>query len=234
MNKRSLTSLTAAFVTAGSISTASANLTLYDQTIAADNTGGLPYAGILSTAQVFDGTSTLAFNFGSISGAGTFEFILEGDPSVSSAAIIAEGSNGGNTLRYEQWDNTGRMGFTRSGVADYDFGTGSSLTASPTTPTHVAFRWDGAGTMDLYVDGALASSISGATFDMPTGAGSLGRTGTEQFVGTIHRVTTYDSALAPGTITAHANAWLNPIPEPSTLTLFGLIGGIAFLGRRRR
>ena len=186
---------------------------------------------MLTSPETFDTTNSAAFDFGTVIGDATFEFIIEGDPVAGgrNGYIGRADANAVNSLRYEQWDNTGTLGFTRGGVADYNLGV-----ASPTTPTHIAYRWDGANTMELFVDGALSGTVAGATFEMPTGAGVLGNVnpgGTEGMVGTIHRVTTYDSALSNSDIAAHANAWL--IPEPTGVALVGL-AGLAMIVRRRR
>ncbi|MCP5110786.1 MAG: LamG domain-containing protein, partial [bacterium] len=153
--------------------TSFASLAIYDSTIAAEHNGGagtLPYAAALTEAAVFDGSLATPFDFGSLAGPATIELIIEGDPVTGGRnGYIGRGTNTANSLRYEQWDDTGTLGFTRSGVADYNLGV-----PSPTEPTHVAYRWDGAGTMELFVDGALAGTVAGATFEMPTGAGLLG------------------------------------------------------------
>ena len=231
MKKRLLTSISAVAAALALAPSASATLASYDAAIAADNGGGLPYAGILSSAQTFNGSNIAAVDFGSITGAATFEFILEGDPVAGgrNGYIGRADANAGNSLRYEQWDDTGTLGFTRSGVADYNLGV-----PSPTTATHVTYLWDGAGTMELFIDGVSSGTVNGATFEMPTGPGHLGNVsdgGGEGMVGTIHRMTTYDSALSTAQIASHANAWL--IPEPTGVALFGLAGFAMILRRRR-
>ncbi|MFT5042882.1 MAG: hypothetical protein ACI8TX_003875, partial [Hyphomicrobiaceae bacterium] len=139
-----------------------ANLAIYDATVAADHdegAGTLPYAAALTEAADFDGMAATPFDFGSLTGPATIEVIIEGDPVAGGQnGYIGAGSNPANSLRYEQWDDTGTLGFTRSGVADYDL-----LVPSPTEPTHVAYRWDGAGTMALFVDGTLSGTVSDAT-----------------------------------------------------------------------
>ena len=209
--------------------TSFASLAIYDATIAAEHDGGagsLPYAAALTEAAVFDGSLATPFDFGSLTGPATIELIIEGDPVAGGRnGYIGQGSNGGNSLRYEQWDDTGTLGFTRSGVADYDLGV-----PSPTEATHIAYRWDGIGTMELFVDGVLAGTVGGATFEMPTGAGLIGNVsdgGGEGMIGTIHRITTYDSALEDAAIATHANAWLTnadpaiQVPTPIELPLNG-------------
>ena len=196
-------------------SAAFASLAFYDAEISDAHGGGagaLPYASVLTTPAVFDGTNIELFDFGTISGDATFEFILSGDP-------VAGGNNGyigradanpGNSLRYEQWSDTGALGFTRAGVADNFFSDANA--ASPTDDTHVTYRWtEATGTMDLFINGAATDSITGATFDMPTGPGHLGNVsdgGNEGMIGTIHRVTTYNSLVNDTTIQQHADAWL--------------------------
>ena len=232
MKRRLFSSLAAAAVALVLIPSASATLATYDAAIAADNGGALPYAAILASAETFNGSNVAAFDFGSITGAATFEIIIEGDPVAGGQnGYIGQGANAGNSLRYEQWADTGTLGFTRSGVADYDLGV-----ASPTTPTHITYLWDGANTMQLFVDGTLSGTVAGATFDMPSGAGLLGNVadgGNEGMVGTIHRITTYDSALSPADIGAHAAAWL-AVPEPSGMALVGIAGFMLMLRRRHR
>ncbi|MDA7630142.1 choice-of-anchor D domain-containing protein [bacterium] len=203
-------------ITGAALSPASfASLAFYDAEISDAHGGGagtLPYASVLTTPAVFDGTNIELFDFGTISGDATFEFILSGDP-------VAGGNNGyigradanpGNSLRYEQWSDTGALGFTRAGVADNFFSAPNA--ASPTDDTHVTYRWtEATGTMDLFINGAATDSIAGATFEMPTGPGHLGNVsdgGNEGMIGTISRVTTYNSLLDDTTIQQHANAWL--------------------------
>jgi hypothetical protein len=215
-----------------------ASLVLYDAAIDDAHGGGagtLPYAAVLTTPKVFDGTNIELFDFGAIAGDATFEFIISGDPvgGGKNGYIGRADANPLNSLRYEQWDNTGQLGFTRGGVADNTF---SALdAASPSADTHVTYRWTQAtGTMDLFINGAATDSIAGATFDMPTGPGHLGNVsagGNEGMIGTISRVTTFNTALVDADITAHSNAWTS-VPEPSSVLLSG-IAALALLRRRR-
>jgi hypothetical protein len=193
-------------------------LSAYDSTISADHGGGsgiLPYAAVLTTPAVFDGANIELFDFGAISGDATFEFILSGDP-------VAGGNNGyigradanpENSLRYEQWSDTGALGFTRAGVADNTFSAPDA--ASPTDDTHVTYRWtEATSTMDLFINGAATDSIAGAVFEMPTGPGHLGNVrdgGNEGMIGTIHRITTYDILVDDATIQQHANAFVTGV-----------------------
>jgi hypothetical protein len=131
-----------------------ASLKLYDQSLAADEIGGGPISiSKLTSAATLNGSNSFAFNFGAVSGESTFEFIVEGDPVAGGRdGYLAVGSNSSSSLRYEQWSDTGQLGFTQGGVADYTF---SPLVLSPTEATHVTYVWDGDGRMDLYLDGTL-------------------------------------------------------------------------------
>ena len=120
---------------------ARASLTLYDQAITADEAGvgPIPTAKLVS-AVTLNGSNSSLFNFRTVSGASTCEFIVEGNPTTGGRdGFLAVGSNSSSSLRYEQWDDSGQLGFTQSGVADYSF---SPLVLSPIEATHVAYVWD--------------------------------------------------------------------------------------------
>ena len=191
-------------------SSANASLPAYDAAIAADAGSGLTPLATLTTPAVLNGANFVAFNFGANSGDVTMEFVLEGNPSASAtAAYLAVGANASSNLRYEQFNNTGQLGFTQLGVADYLF---SPAVPSPNIPVHVAYVWiQSSLTMKLYLNGSLAGSVSGvsASFAMPAGAGRLGAnpTGTEAMAGTIHRVTVYDIVIPDAAIQRHADAY---------------------------
>lgn len=231
MKSKTFFPLAVTSVTLALVPMASATLTSYDAQIAADHGGGLPHIAVSTTSASFDGTNGAPFDFGAVSGSSTAEFILTGDIAAGGRdGFLAVGANATWSLRYEQWDDTGQLGFTHGGVADYVF---APAVTSPGTPTHVAYQWDSTSSiMSLYLNGVLAGTATAAGFAMPTGAGSLGNNAglSEGMVGTIDRVTIYDSALTPANIAAHADAWL--IPEPSSVAFLGL--GFAFLIRRRR
>ncbi len=190
---------------------ARAGLTEYDAAIATDAT---PAVSKLTNAVTFTGTNSSLFNFGSITGDATFEFIVEGTPSTADG-YLAVGANSTSNLRFEQWNNTGQMGMTQLGVADYLF---SPAIPTPETIKHITYVWNGAGTMKLYVDGILAGSNSSVTtaFGMPTGSGRLGANPSngEGMVGTIYRMTCYDSVLSDAKILSHADAYHGVLRPP--------------------
>jgi hypothetical protein len=191
----------------------------YDLAITNDAAGGLVPAAKLTAAVPFDGATFYPFDFGPIAGAASFEFIVEGT-TPSADGFLAVGANAASSLRFEQWNNTGQLGFTQAGVADYLF---APAVPAPVQPRHIVFVWDGAATMQLYLDGALAGSRTGVTaaFAMPAGNGRLGAnpSGGEAMTGTIHRLTAYDVALSNSTIQQHADAFLD-ITRPPAISRF--------------
>ncbi|YCM46683.1 CotH kinase family protein [Verrucomicrobiaceae bacterium 227] len=198
------------------------SLALYDQAITADETGAGPVpVSKLTAAVTFSGSNSRPFNFGTVSGAATFEFIVEGDPVLGGRdGFLAVGSNSSSSLRYEQWSDTGQLGFTQGGVADYTF---SPLALSPTEVTHVTYLWDGDGRMDLFLDGTLVGQNTSvaSSFNMPTGSGFLGNNAgnSEGMVGTIHRVTVFNEALSGEDIARHSNAY-HEVLEPPVIDSF--------------
>ena len=202
------------------LSAASPELNAYDQAVNDSAAGGLTPVARLTEPVTLTGAGGVPFNFGATSGEVTFEFILEGDPAAGRDGYLAVGANTLSSLRYEQWDNTGELGFTQGGAADYQFSPG---VASPTRVTHVAYVWDATGlSMNLYTNGVLASTVSGVApaFAMPTGLGWLGSSavGTEMMVGIIHRLTVYDDIVPADVILAHAKAFLS-VARPPVVSL---------------
>jgi len=218
-------------------SPAMATVLSYDAEIAADHAGPLPYIAASTTSLTFDTNSGSPFDFGAVSGSSTIEFILSGDPVAQGRdGFLAVGANGTWNLRYEQWDDTGQLGFTHLGVADYLFvpAVGGPGVATPVNQTHVTYRWDQPTTkMDVYINGVLAGSNSDATaYEMPAGEGFLGAkdaAGAEGMLGVIDRVTVYNDAIDPAIIARHGAH----IPEPSVSVLLSLVAGMLLFRRRR-
>ncbi len=201
---------------------AQASLQTYDEIIKADQMAGLSTLATLVSPVVLTGANKAPFNFGHTSGDVTLEFILEGDPTTGSASkYLAVGNNAGSNLRYEQWSNTGQLGFTELGVLDYRF---SPAVPSPTAPVHMAYVWDDSESiMTLYMNGTVAGSTSGVTarFAMPTGQGYLGANPSdgEAMIGTIYRVTVYNKIIDEAAILKHADAY-NDVTHPPMVDFF--------------
>lgn len=199
-----------------------ASLEAYDAVIISDQVdSGLMTVTSLTSAVSFDGSAGVPFNFGVSSGAVSMEFILDGDPVGGGLnAYLAVGANSVSSLRYEQWRDTGQMGFTQSGLLDYVF---NPQVLSPTGTTHVAYLWDPSGYMRLYLNGALAGEALGVTtaFAMPTGAGRLGAVfgDGQTMLGTIHRITVYDELVSEEDVLRHADAF-NGVKHPPEIRSF--------------
>ncbi|MES2708863.1 MAG: CotH kinase family protein [Verrucomicrobiota bacterium] len=185
-----------------------AGLPEYDAAVTADAAAGLSPASRLTESATFLGTDSVAFNFGTVSGDGTFECVVEATGDVSSG-YLAVGENSMSNLRLQQWPNTGQVGMTQSGLKDYFF---TPPVSSPATPSHLAYVWDGAGTMRLYVNGVPAGTNSEVTpaFGLPTGEGRLGANpfNGEGMSGTVYRVTCYDSMLSDAVLLRHGEAFM--------------------------
>jgi CotH kinase protein/Lamin Tail Domain/Chitobiase/beta-hexosaminidase C-terminal domain/Concanavalin A-like lectin/glucanases superfamily/Immunoglobulin I-set domain/Bacterial TSP3 repeat len=207
-----------------------ASLPAYDAAITNDLAAGLAPTARLTEAVVLTGANRASFNFGVNSGDVTMEFILEGDPVGGGLdGYLAVGANTTSNLRYEQWSDTGQMGFTQLGVLDYLF---SPVVPSPTDPVHVAYVWNAATrTMSLYWNGSVAGTRSAVDpgFAMPNGEGYLGANpgNTENMLGTIHRVTVYDEILPDDAIQRHADAF-NGVLRPPIITLFAATPEVIF------
>ena len=196
---------------------ARASLPAYDAAIALDAASGLATLSKLTNALVLTGANRSAFNFGANSGDVTMEFILTGDPAAGGiSSYLAVGTNTGSNLRYEAYNNTGQLGFTQIGVADYLFTPG---VPSPQAPVHVAYVWQSVSrTMRLYLNGSFAGSSAGVStaFAMPAGQGWLGGnpSGGETMAGTVFRVTVYDDVISDEAIQRHADAYNDLVHGP--------------------
>lgn len=184
-------------------------LSAYDAAIAADRNTGLVPVASLTNAVTLSGAGGVPFDFGTTSGDVTMEFILEGDPVGRADGYLAVGENTTSNLRYAQWENTGQMGFTQLGVADYLF---TPAVPSPKSPTHVVYVWSSTDfSMKIYTNGVLAGTATEVSdaFGMPTGAGFLGATptGGEAMVGRIFRIVVYNGIVAETNIVKHAAAF---------------------------
>ena len=177
---------------------AKGSLPAYDAAVIIDASINIIPVAKLTNATIFTGANRTAFNFGTNSNDATVEFIVTGNPSFGNgSAFLAVGANSTSSLRYEQFSDTGQLGFTQGGVADYLFTPG---VPSPQAPVHIAYVWQSASrTMRLYLNGSFAGSSAGvsAAFAMPTGQGWIGgnASSTETMAGTVFRVTVYDDVI---------------------------------------
>lgn len=193
-------------------------LAAYDAAITND-VSVTPTATMISTV-VLNGAGGADFDFGANADDVTVEFILEGDPAANVSSYLAVGESTSSNLRFELWNNTGQLGFTRLTVADYPFTPGVS---SPSLPTHIAYAWNATTlTMKMYVNGLLAGTTTGVASDfvMPSGVGKLGSNpgGAEPMLGAIYRVTVYDSLLDDAAILRHGKAFADLLSPPTIVS----------------
>jgi len=179
-----------------------------------------------------------AYDIGELSGAITYEFIVNSNPEETQASMalignmVGENGPARSAIKYEQWNNSGTYGITLFGIADYD----SGMATAPGADTHLVFVSD-AGETDLYVNGVYQTSLPAEiTLSGMVGIGmaikdAAGTEFVDRFDGDILGVAIYNTALAPSVIQAKADAFF--IPEPASIVLLGL-GMTGLLVRRRR
>ena len=140
--------------------------------------------------------------------------------------------------------NDGRFGYLRAdgtlaGSIGNDTGVVSTFDVRDTGWHHIAFVRDATGAnIDLYIDGALDSSlVGGNTTTVTSNWAEIGRQigGTQnagRIVADIDELAIYNSALSASQIQAHFDAAFAAVPEPSTWTLFAIVSVFAMFGSR--
>lgn len=194
--------------------------------------------GTAASATEFSTTSTpTTINVGTTAAtAMSFEFIVNADNSTVAAALMGDrdtAANNQQSLRFEQYNNSGNYGITQFGA----FGDqNSGVALANGTDIHLAFTTDGTDTL-LYVDGTLAFTFVGNAINISgvTGLGGDFRDPgfTDVLPGDILGFAAYDSQLGAAEIQTHRDAFVAPVPEPSSAALLGL-GGLALIIRRRK
>ncbi|RYD33789.1 MAG: hypothetical protein EOP86_12510, partial [Verrucomicrobiaceae bacterium] len=168
--------------------------------------GAGPVTPAQTLFQTVSGMAPALLNVGELDGPRTFEFITYAGDAAASGALMGRGGVQG--LKFEQWNNSGTVGLTGFGVADYDSGIASPFL----TVAQVAYVSDGANT-DLYINGALQYTFEGAPLSL-TGYQGLGAAGNiteaggdivfrDPLEGQVLRFASYDRALTEEEVTAH-------------------------------
>ena len=180
---------------------------------------GSPATVILETTHGSDGRSV---DVGALSGGRSFEFIINAGLGNASSALL-----GGNSqaLKFEQWQDSGSLGITEYGVADFN----SSIPAPELTDTHLVYSSDGTDTK-LYLNGVLVYTFASVAL---TGTGQQGLATAAQLPiitanyfdrldGHLLGFASYAEALPPAEIASHYAALLSTSPvEPSPFVITG-------------
>lgn len=219
---------TAAILSLGAMSAADAALAHWQIEV---GTGATAASSLFSTV-----SAPQEFDVGSLTGARTFEFIVNADLGGVSSALLGDAITGGprQALKFEQYNNTGNYGVTTFGVADVNSGASATIN----TDIHLAFVFDGTDTI-IYENGVSVATLAGTALTLTdtVGLGAIrNTTGPATYFdnmdGDILGFASYDSALSGAEITTHSNAFA-AVPEPSSAALLGL-GGFALILRRRK
>ncbi|WP_346187454.1 cadherin domain-containing protein [Rubritalea halochordaticola] len=159
------------------------------------------------------GNATDTVDMSSISGDATYEFIVEAEDFGQSVVHLLDGN--GWSLRFEQWSNSGKLGVTRYGVADYQLTaeSGQSVASPYGAVHHIVYVVDSVNTQTrVYVDGVFVGTVSQIPA-LNAVSITLGATNLRSDASTgIHAFAAYNSALSAAEVSTHSAAWLGVAP----------------------
>lgn len=117
----------------------------------------------------FNGTGYVDLGLADIAGDWTIGMWIKREASPYDNAVLLAGRDG-NNLKLDQWKNTGKVGFSKSGVDDWTF----EYSVPTDVWTHLTFKKDSTG-ITLYVNGTETahnnSSIAGPLFRLGANTG---------------------------------------------------------------
>lgn len=198
----------------------------------------LGQAGLADSAAAFNGQGYVLLGGQTLTGNWTLESIFKADTVAGSVSMGLIGTDfgapaGRTAIKAEQWNETGRMGYTDFGVIDVTFR--DPRAATPADFRHVVFVGDMTG-VSVYVDGALvdqdATVLGLARWALGTAAVRADGTLSDPLTGVIDELAIYDRALSPAEITAHFNS-IGTTPGISDLGNTSLLLGIGLAGTWR-
>lgn len=163
-----------------------------------------------------------------VSGA-TFEFIVNSGGFGRSQTLISDFQQ---ALEFENWNDSGRYGTRKFNLnPGPDFG----VAHTTNTDVHLAFVTNTSNSTTLYVNGVERATVAiGIDFNGDVTLGSDPKhTSSRSLNGVIKGFVYYSSAQDPAKIKRHADAFLAPAPEPSSIALLSF-GSLSLMLRRRR
>lgn len=183
--------------------------------------------GTTPTKTVFTTTAPgaqIAVNLGTLTGDRSFEFIVNsGGAGVSELLLVQQW--GGEGLKFEQYNNTGKYGITQpSGGGDM----ASTVPITLNQDVDLLFVSTGTDTL-LYENGVYKYTFTGVALTM-TGTAYLAPNW-DKIDGNILGFASYDSALSDTEVAAHYAALV--VPEPSSVALAIVAGSLLFARFRR-
>ena len=158
-------------------------------------------------ASALPGNTTTAVDLSSLTGDATFEFIVNAEDAGQAAVALLTSNS--RSIRFEQWNNSTKIGATHFGSNDWNFTaeSGQSVSSPYGVQTHMMFVVDTtAAETRLYVGGVHVGTLN-HVLDLASEDGVLGDTNlrSDSASGIIGFVA-YNTALSSADVTAHASA----------------------------
>ncbi len=192
------------FFLAGLSVTPPLSAALPDWQAAVESAGNLPQVTYFKdlNGPAISGNAPLLLDIGTFTDRRTFEFVVNAGNAGSSGALM--GLSGVQGLKFEQNFDTGNLGLTDYGVADYN----SSIPAPLHQEAHLVFTSDGTDTL-LYVNGTLQHTFAGSPLNL-SGVVSLAAASDSFGAGIVDRLdghilgfASYAAVLSPAEIALH-------------------------------
>ena len=162
-------------------------------------TGGVSWGeGVRGTGLVFDGSGYVDLGFSDLSRNWTVSAWVKRGETAGDNSVLLAGPN--SELKIDQWENTGKVGFTECGVADYTF----EYSAPIGEWVQLTFVSDDRGT-SLYVNGEFAETNSARINGPAARIGANIQNNPNNlgyFCGALDELRIYDRSLTDDEITA--------------------------------
>lgn len=181
--------------------------------------------GLMDGAAHFDGTTgRVDFSLDALSGPWTAEFVVKRIAQEASGVLLG---GSGYAIKLDQWNNTGRIGFTHYGTADYLFA--PAAIAEIGEWEYITITGNPASGLTLFMDGVPVA------FDphyIPLPRFSIGAGEVANML--LDEVILYDRLLSHDEIQNHAVEAGFDVPEPlSALLLLTALPAVALRAKRR-